>query len=115
MSLYTSRLTEGFSVAPQLQPEDMAIAKSMGFKTIICNRPDGESGPGQPTFEEMKKAAEAQGLAIHYFPVISGMLTRQDVEQYGELLKTMDEPVLAYCRSGARSAQLWQIAQSLMD
>ena len=52
-----NRLTESLSVAPQLQPEDMAELARAGFKTVINNRPDGES-EDQPSSTELAAAAE---------------------------------------------------------
>ncbi|HZC16035.1 MAG TPA: sulfur transferase domain-containing protein, partial [Caulobacteraceae bacterium] len=42
------KVTEGFSVAPQIDLEDLPRAAAQGFKLVINNRPDGEA-PGQPT------------------------------------------------------------------
>jgi len=61
------RVTERFSVAPQLAPEDMAAAAQQGFVRVVCNRPDGE-GPGQPMGAEMKAAAQAAGLEFVHIP-----------------------------------------------
>ena len=32
------------SVAPQLTPQDIGVAASQGFRSVILNRPDGEAG-----------------------------------------------------------------------
>jgi sulfide:quinone oxidoreductase len=42
-----------------------------GFRSIICNRPDGE-GNDQPTFSEIEEAARAAGLEAYYMPVVPG-------------------------------------------
>ena len=44
MSLPVRSVTPEFYVAAQLAPTDMAAAAAMGFKTVICNRPDMEGG-----------------------------------------------------------------------
>lgn len=101
--------TDAFATAPQLAPEHMAAIAAHGFKTVINNRPDMEGGPDQPSSEVMKAAAEAAGLSYHYLPVVSGAITPQQVVQMAELVQAGPAPVLAFCRSGARSTQLWSL------
>src|SRR5690606_11148109 len=55
-------LAEGFWVAPQIEPGDIAAAKALGVRVIINNRPDGEE-PGQPDGAAIEQAAKAAGLA----------------------------------------------------
>ena len=98
-----------FSTAPQLAPEHMSAIAGHGFRTVINNRPDMEGGPDQPTSAQMQAAAEAAGLAYHYLPVISGSITPEQVAHMAELVKSAPSPVLAFCRSGARSTQLWMM------
>ena len=87
----------------------MAAVAAHGYRTVINNRPDGEGGPDQPTSAQMQAAAAAAGLDYHYLPVISGSITAEQVVQMAELVKAASGPVLAFCRSGARSTQLWMM------
>ncbi|MES2480519.1 MAG: TIGR01244 family sulfur transferase [Pseudomonadota bacterium] len=105
-------LTADFAVAGQISPEDLPAIAAAGFKSVICNRPDGEAGPSQPPYSAIEKAALAAGLQVRYLPAISGQLTPQQVAETARLLDELPGPVLAYCRSGARSANLWQLAQA---
>jgi uncharacterized protein (TIGR01244 family) len=105
-----SALNPDFAVAPQLQPSDMAAVAAAGFKSVIINRPDYESGPTQPTAAEVSAAAHAAGLAVEYQPVVSGGMTAQDVARFTELLATLPKPILAYCRSGTRCTVLYRAA-----
>jgi uncharacterized protein (TIGR01244 family) len=107
--MQVTKHTEDFATAPQLDPEHMAAIAAHGFKTIINNRPDMEGGPAQPTSAQMQAAAEAAGLNYHYLPVVSGAITPEQVAQMAELVESADGPVLAFCRSGARSTQLWSL------
>ena len=84
-----------------------------GFKTIINNRPDGEGGGAQPTSPEMERAATVAGLHYVYLPVVSGSITPEQVQAMHKVLITAPKPTLAFCRSGARSAQLFGLAQDL--
>ena len=105
------KITEKTAVSPQITPQDIAAIKEAGFRAIICNRPDGE-GVDQPSFEEIEAAAKKVGLAAAYVPVTSGMVRDEDVESFGAALKDLPRPVLAYCRTGTRSATLWSFHES---
>ena len=111
MSISVSQHTEHFATAPQISPQDMAAIAAHGFHTVINNRPDGEGGPDQPTSQAMAQAAQAAGLAYHYLPVISGQITPEQVAEFAALVNTAPGPVLAFCRSGARSTNIWQMGQ----
>lgn len=104
-------LTPDFSVADQITPTDIEDIKARGFKSVMSNRPDGESAD-QPTFTELEKRAAELGLAVHYIPVQSGMVTDEDAAQFKSALETLPKPVLAFCRSGMRSVTLWSLSQA---
>ena len=105
------KITEKTAVSPQITPQDMTAIKEAGFRAIICNRPDGE-GVDQPSFEEIEAAAKKVGLEAAYVPVTSGKVRDEDVESFGAALKDLPRPVLAYCRTGTRSATLWSFHES---
>ena len=111
MSLPVTQHSETFATIGQLMPEDLASVAAMGFQSVINNRPDGEGGPDQPTSQAMAQAAQAAGLAYHYLPVISGQITPDQVAEFAALVKAAPGPVLAFCRSGARSTNLWHMGQ----
>ena len=96
--------------APQLEPAAMAWAAQNGFKSVINNRPDFEGGPDQPTHAEMQAAALAAGLQYAYLPVSPAVQTPQEIARMAELLAELPKPILAFCRSGARSGRLYQAA-----
>jgi uncharacterized protein (TIGR01244 family) len=106
------RLDDDVSTAGQLAPEALAGVRAAGFRSIVNNRPDLEGGPQQPTDAQMRAAAEAAGLEYAFLPVISGSLTPADVERFADLVRTLPKPVLAFCRSGARSGNLWRLAKA---
>lgn len=104
------KLTDDLSVAPQISTAEVAEIASQGFKSIICNRPDGEAAD-QPPFSEIAQAAADAGLQIRYVPVQSGKVTDGNADDFGEAMGELPKPVLAYCRSGTRSAMLWTMLQ----
>lgn len=104
-------ITDAISVSPQLTVADVALLKEKGFRSIICNRPDGE-GSDQPSFNEIETAAKAQGMEARYIPIQMGMVKDEDAEAFGKAMKEMPGPVFAYCRTGTRSATLWALTQA---
>ncbi len=105
------RVNSGISVSPQVEVADLEAISEMGFKSIICNRPDGE-GADQPVFDEIYARAQKLGLNCHYQPVTSGKITDKEVADFGELFESLPKPVLAYCRSGMRSMTLWALSHA---
>ncbi len=102
------KLTDTYTVAPQILASDVPAIAAEGFGSIMCNRPDGESAD-QPPYAEIAAAAKAQGLAVRHVPVVSGMITPADVEAFRLAIAELPAPVFAYCRSGARCTNLWQL------
>lgn len=111
MPLTISTHSDHFATAPQIAPEDMPAIAAQGFSTVINNRPDGEGGPDQPSSESMANAARDAGLHYHYLPVISGQITPEQVASFAAILADSKGPVLAFCRSGARSTNIWRMGQ----
>ena len=102
-------LTPDFAVSPQIRPGEIATLAGEGFRAIICNRPDGEEA-GQPSAEEIHAAAGQAGLGFAYIPVISKDIGPVEAEKMAAALAALPKPILAYCRSGARSEALFRAA-----
>lgn len=109
MTVY--KLSENCAVSTQIQPADVAAIAADGFTTIICNRPDGEEF-GQPAASAVKAECEAHNVAFEYIPIDRNGLTMDMVEQFQSAVDASEGPVLIYCRSGQRSAVLWQASGS---
>ncbi len=101
-------LTETFSVCAQLTVDDVKRAADAGYTAIICNRPDDEEA-GQPNHQDIQNAAESMGLRYYFLP-FKGPATPEIVNQTQEILKTETGPILAHCRSGTRSTNVWAVA-----
>lgn len=113
MSLPVQALTPDVCVAPQLTPEAMAEAAAMGFRSVINNRPDFEGGPSQPTSADIETAALAAGLEYRFLPVAGGYQSPEEIAAFAALLNSLPRPLLAFCRSGARSTHLFVLARQL--
>lgn len=105
------RVTDDFSVAYQIEVEDVARARADGFVLVINNRPDDEV-PDQAASADIAAACEAQGLAYLWIPVV-GRPTREQAEVMQEAVAEAPGRVLAFCRSGTRSINTWALGQAL--
>lgn len=107
------KIDDRVSVSGQIGPADIAAIAAAGFKAVICNRPDHEHGPGQPTFAEVAAAAQAAGLTAHHIPFGGAGPTPDQVAETAAVLSATKGPVFMYCRSGARSTGIYQRATAL--
>jgi uncharacterized protein (TIGR01244 family) len=102
------RLTDSFAAAPQIVPGDVAAIRAAGFGFIVNNRPDGEAAD-QPAGDDIEAAALDAGLGYCAIPIDQGGFTAEQVAA----LSACDQqqgPILAFCRSGTRSAMLWALS-----
>ena len=103
-------VTDGFAVAPQIDPADMAAIKAAGFDRVICNRPDGEES-AQPSHAALSDAAAEAGLEFILIP-FSGRPGEAQVEAMADAIEAGgDARTLAFCRSGTRSVMAWAMSQ----
>lgn len=100
------QLSESLSVAAQIAPEDVARIAAGGFRVLVNNRPDGEEG-AQPPAHEFEGLAKAAGLEYYHMPVTHLDFPGSDFDAFSALLNDPSKPVLAFCRSGTRCANLW--------
>ncbi len=107
-----TRLSEKLAAAPQVRPEDLREIAASGFVGVINNRPGAEA-PDQPTSLELEAEAKRVGLAYWHVPVVPGAMTDKDVRDFAAAVSEADGPVLAFCRTGNRSAALWKAAQAV--
>ncbi|WP_112827991.1 TIGR01244 family sulfur transferase [Rhizobium cremeum] len=101
------QINEEYSVSGQITVADLDQIKALGFKSIVCHRPDGEE-PGQPTFGEIAARAKELGIEIKHVPVGPMGVTEDAVRGMMDALDDFDRPMLGYCRSGARSTNAYQ-------
>ena len=105
-------ITPNFAVSPQLQPGDLYKIKAAGFKTIIGARPDEEDGV-EFFSADVRKQAEALELDFHFVPAEPhDMFNPKVVNAFDAALKNSPGPILAYCKSGTRTAVLWALSAS---
>lgn len=110
MPINMTSLCDKIACAAQLQPADMAEIARMGIHSVINNRPDGEGGASQPGDAELRAAAEAAGLFYAYLPISDAGFDKRAVWRMRALVGELPKPLLAFCRTGARSANLYRAA-----
>ena len=104
-------LTDTMLVAPQICVDDIAEAAALGVAMVINNRPDNES-PDQTTGADIAAAATAAGVAYVAIPVTHAGFSMPQIEAMAAAMQRSSGKVLAYCRSGTRSTNLWALAQA---
>lgn len=109
-----SQIDDRVYAAGQLYDDDFEELARQGVKTIVNNRPDGEE-PGQPTAGHGAELAAKYGMAYHYIPVGREGPTEAAVEQMAAVLKDSTGPMVAHCRSGARSTGIYQLARARLQ
>lgn len=97
------QLDDKVMVSGQVAPNEVAGLVEQGVTMLVNNRPDGEE-PDQPLAGEIEDAAAAAGIGYRFVPIIRG-IGPADVESMQEALREAGEgKLLAFCRSGTRSA-----------
>ena len=90
-------------VSGQIAPHEVAGLAEHGVTVIVNNRPDGEE-PGQPLAADIEEAAAEAGITYHFVPIIRG-IGPADVEEMQKAWREAEGgKLLAFCRSGTRSA-----------
>ena len=106
-----NRLHDRLAVSGQVTPADLTDIKAAGYGVVINNRPDGESAD-QPSAETMRAACVAAGLDFHDLPVQPGRFDDALLADFRAIVEAASAPVLAYCRTGNRSATCWALSMA---
>jgi uncharacterized protein (TIGR01244 family) len=107
MKMDIRQIDDQYSVTGQISVADLDQIKAMGFKSIVCHRPDGEE-EGQPLFADIAERAEELGLTIAHVPVGRNGVDSDAVAGMVDALDEFERPMLGYCRSGARSTATYE-------
>ena len=105
------KLSPRFFVSEQITTADLGVASAQGIKTVINNRPDNEA-QGQPRSADLAAAAEELGMQFVNLPVVAGRLTDENIDQFERANRTLQGPILMYCRTGTRSTCLWALNEA---
>lgn len=108
------QLSNDYAVAGQISPDDVAGIANAGFRTVICNRPDGED-LGQADFAVIKSACDEHDLECFHIPMMGSNLTEDIVRSQLKAMSGSAGGVLAYCRSGDRSTVIWGFIAKMLE
>lgn len=105
-----TQIAENYWVSPQISEQDVETLVNEGFDVIMCNRPDHESAD-QTDSAVIQAATEAKGLEFLFLPMNGPNFTDEYIQKVQQL-NAENKKVFAYCRSGNRSAILFNAANS---
>jgi uncharacterized protein (TIGR01244 family) len=103
-------IDDRISVAPQISAEDIPLLAEQGFTYVINNRPDDEE-MGQPGGDTIR-ARRRRRARLCRDPRHAMADFSAQVEAMAGRWPRPKGPVLAYCRSGTRSCNLWALAEA---
>ena len=106
-----AQLAPNLFVGAQIAEEDLVALAREGFTDIVCNRPDAEH-PETASSASMAQIAKGLGIAFHYLPIIPGEPFPEQARRLAAVVAEPAAKVFAYCRSGARAANAWALAQT---
>jgi uncharacterized protein (TIGR01244 family) len=104
-----SRLDDNIWVSGQVAAHEVAALREQGVTMLINNRPDGEE-PGQPLASDIEAAADAAGIAYRFDPIQRGIGPAHVEAMQSAMRAAGDGKLLAFCRSGTRSAMAAALA-----
>jgi len=107
-----TRVSEKLSVSAQPGLDELYSLSGYGFGALINNRPDGEDAD-QPGNQAESNAARQIGLSYAFIPVSMNSITEADVRAFQKVVRGSEEPVLAHCKTGMRSLNLYLIGEML--
>lgn len=103
-------LDDQLAVGPAPACDAVAALKAAGFRAIVNNRPDSDTGLVATT-AEMAAAAAAAGLGYAHIPVEGRNPLEKEIRAFARAIDELPKPIFAYCASGGRSAALWAMAR----
>ena len=104
------KVTDDFSVAPQLEPGDMAEAAASIWALLGW---PGTSSSGRLLITSTNPWAAARQAGMQYTSIpFVGRPGDGQVDAVAKAYEGAGGPVLAFCRSGTRSITAWSIGQA---
>lgn len=101
-------ISETVRLCGQLSAADVHALAGDGIRTIINNRPDDEM-PFQVKSDVLAEAAQSAGISYIHIPM-SGGISPDMISASEAAYADATGPVVAFCKSGMRSAALWCFA-----
>lgn len=99
------------SVSGQMTTAKFRDLLQDGFKSVIVNRPDQETG-NLVSVNQLRNIAEQSHVGVIYQPINAGKVFQTDVVEFAKYYYELPKPILMICRSGSRSSVLFNQAKS---
>ncbi len=100
-------LSPTYAISGQIYPDDIPAIKAAGYRSIMCNRPDGETYD-QPNAEDIAKVARQHGMRFYHVPVSGRAIDMKTLKGILRVLRVEKQPLLAYCQTGRRCQYVWE-------
>ena len=100
-------------VCGQVFETDLKLVAKQDVRSIVNNRPDGET-PGQPASADLAKAAEELGMTFVHFPVESRSVSKEAAAEFAKTCDELERPILIFSAMGVRSTKIWEMAEPEM-
>ena len=110
--LNIKKLDSKLFVSSQISEYMIKEIADLGVKLILSNRPEGES-IDQPSDNDLETQAKLLSIKFKSIPFSVNTLTRDKINSLSKILDDVKNPVLIYCKSGARSAMIWALSSIL--
>lgn len=108
------QIDDDYAVTGLVEAGDLDRIKELGFKSLVCHRPDHEA-PDQALYADIEARAAELGLDIRHIPIGTSGMTADSVTAMVDALDDFARPMLGFCRSGARSTAVYQQALRMRD
>lgn len=99
------------SVSGQMTTAKFRDLLQDGFKSVIVNRPDQETG-NLVSVNQLRNIAEQSHVGVIYQPINAGKVFQTDVVEFAKYYHELPKTILMICRSGSRSSVLFNQAKS---
>lgn len=99
------------SVSGQMTTAKFRDLLQDGFKSVIVNRPDQETG-NLVSVNQLRSIAEQAHVGVIYQPINAGKVFQTDVVEFAKYYHELPKLILMICRSGSRSSVLFNQAKS---
>jgi uncharacterized protein (TIGR01244 family) len=103
------KVSDEFSAAGQISPEDLQQIAQTGFKSVLNLRSPDELG----VLPDEQQKAEAAGLAYANVPLSNASPDLEQVNQALQELEDLPKPVLIHCGAGLRAGAIALIATAI--
>jgi sulfide:quinone oxidoreductase len=97
-------------VCGQVFETDLKLVAKQDVRTIVNNRPDGET-PDQPASADLAKAAEELGMTFVHFPVESRSVSKEAAAEFAKTCDALERPILIFSATGVRATKIWEMAE----